>query len=397
VYVGAAGIGALADVLTDGLATVALAAVIGGMTYDLLNVCSSPDPGDPVLTHDDLLNALEPQNPLAFNAAVARIQQWFVHMMWPLWCNCANGTAPPPSTAINPPPVGTNDGLPSGTATAPCWDTKQSYAYAINTPTTDLTRSLVPYQHTQPADPSVGVPGNIVAVIPSGVTQFTSTVTLDRQPATVSFVVGVDYVGSTGLPTGGVSIGDYNGQTGLVQTGTHVIPTNTTGWAIVSNNADSVAHSFSVEISFFCPGQQPIGVSTPCCPPDPNVDIRLRSIQDMLTYVMNHLGATPNSYTKGTVHASLSGQGNISISGLVGVQAVVRSGTPTVPQLEGNPPYQWNLGWLSASTPDGMIDEKRLTRTNQVWISGLTPFANSIGYYFNPGVVVDLVELQPVG
>jgi len=77
------------------------------------------------------------------------------------------------------------------------------------------------------------------------------------------------------------------------------------------------------------------------------------------------------------------------------MQAVVTQGTPTNPLLPGNPPYQWDLGWMSVLTGDGMIEERRLTRATQLWFPTSMPLATTFGLFTNPGVVVNLTELLP--
>jgi hypothetical protein len=50
---------------------------------------------------------------------------------------------------------------------------------------------------------------------------------------------------------------------------------------------------------------------------------------------------------------------------------------------------------MSVSEPNGMLDEKRITRQHQVWLSGVTPYATVFGYYLNPGFTINVTELIP--
>jgi hypothetical protein len=84
------------------------------------------------------------------------------------------------------------------------------------------------------------------------------------------------------------------------------------------------------------------------------------------------------------------------VSEIAGVLVDITQGTPTTPELPGVPPYQWSVGWVSMLTADGMIDEIRLTRQSQVWLSRLSPYASVVGYQLNPGFVATLTELLPV-
>jgi hypothetical protein len=61
----------------------------------------------------------------------------------------------------------------------------------------------------------------------------------------------------------------------------------------------------------------------------------------------------------------------------------------------GQPPYQWDMGWMSVENGDGMIDEQRLTRVDQVWMSRLFPTSTTFGYSLPAGVTVSFQELEP--
>jgi len=96
----------------------------------------------------------------------------------------------------------------------------------------------------------------------------------------------------------------------------------------------------------------------------------------------------------GTPHSSLSGQGSFPVSGLLGVQVVVLGDLPGR-QLEGTPPYIWDLGWMSIMTDEGMILEQRITREVQVWQPPMMTQATTFGYYLKPGVTANINEFGP--
>jgi len=102
----------------------------------------------------------------------------------------------------------------------------------------------------------------------------------------------------------------------------------------------------------------------------------------------------PFNYVVGPVHAGLSGSGSFPIGGLVGVRVDVAEPLPPR-QLEGTPPYLWDVGWMSILTPDGMIEERRIPRDTQVWQPNLINEASTFGYFFKDGVSASITELQP--
>jgi len=69
------------------------------------------------------------------------------------------------------------------------------------------------------------------------------------------------------------------------------------------------------------------------------------------------------------------------------------AGVPSHIQLPGVPEYQWDMGWMSVLTGDGMIEERRITRQHQLWFATSFPLATTFGYYLFPGVVATFTEL----
>jgi hypothetical protein len=103
----------------------------------------------------------------------------------------------------------------------------------------------------------------------------------------------------------------------------------------------------------------------------------------------------PFAYSPGTRHTSLSGSGSFHIGGLVGVQIYVTVPPGSAPVLPGNPPYLFDCGWASLNDPNGMLEEKRITRSGFDWIAADAQLATSFNWALNPGVVIDVVELRP--
>lgn len=101
----------------------------------------------------------------------------------------------------------------------------------------------------------------------------------------------------------------------------------------------------------------------------------------------------PFSYIRGRSIPRVSGSGQVDIERLVGIQAVVDERPDQLQTFTGAPPYIADLGWISCFTPDGMLDEIRLTRDVQVWFSKLLPTATSIGWGLRQGVIVSFTEL----
>jgi hypothetical protein len=153
------------------------------------------------------------------------------------------------------------------------------------------------------------------------------------------------------------------------------------------------------------PTPPPIPDEPPIPPmPPPRADCTLGDICariDAMTGLLAHINATtsihqvyavPLRYTLGTVHAGLSGGGQFAVRQLVGVRVDLTSAIPGH-VLEGQPQYLWDLGWLTISTADGMVEEIRYTRDTQIWQPRGMRGATTFGYYFKTGVTATVTEL----
>jgi hypothetical protein len=103
--------------------------------------------------------------------------------------------------------------------------------------------------------------------------------------------------------------------------------------------------------------------------------------------------ACPTSYTKGTVHPGLTGTAAFAISGVLGFEVQIDAYPGDTLQLMGNPPYLWNMGWISVNNHDGMVDEKRITRTGFLWFPSAIGVAASFNYALPTNVTISVTEL----
>lgn len=103
----------------------------------------------------------------------------------------------------------------------------------------------------------------------------------------------------------------------------------------------------------------------------------------------------PFAYIVGATHPGISGTGTLSIpSALIGLLLTVRSQPTGVITSPGVPVYERDLGWVSVLDRNGFIDEKRLTRSTQLWFPPIMSDATSVGYSLNDSVTIDISELE---
>lgn len=100
----------------------------------------------------------------------------------------------------------------------------------------------------------------------------------------------------------------------------------------------------------------------------------------------------PFAYIPGRRISNLTGSNSASIDRVVGLRIEVLE-APETKLVLGVPPYVFDLGWISCLTPDGMLDEIRLTRVATTWMSKLLPAATQVGWGLRDGVSIAITEL----
>jgi hypothetical protein len=101
----------------------------------------------------------------------------------------------------------------------------------------------------------------------------------------------------------------------------------------------------------------------------------------------------PFAFIPGTTHGPLTGQGSFNVSRLLGLEVTVLARPPgrVTPDV---PPYIWDLGWMSVTDGDAMLQERRVNRDNFTWLPPSMALTSSVGYSLNTGVSVDIQELK---
>jgi hypothetical protein len=136
------------------------------------------------------------------------------------------------------------------------------------------------------------------------------------------------------------------------------------------------------------------GGAQPCCSgTDPRLLALLTRVDNLTTLMQRY--SLPFASVPGVQHTALSGKGSFAVNDLLGLRLDVTAHTSSRPDLEGNPAYVWDQGWVSIVTGEGMIDEKRVSQTHLQWTPRLMQLAITVGYDFRPGTVVTITELKP--
>jgi hypothetical protein len=120
--------------------------------------------------------------------------------------------------------------------------------------------------------------------------------------------------------------------------------------------------------------------------------IKVDAISNLVTLLQRW--SKPFAYVQGAEHAGLTGEGSIVIDRVLGMRVYVVQPPPDKPVLPGNPPYLWDVGWMAIANSDGMIEEKRITRSGFDWFPHDMPLASTFQWALNTGVVLTVVEMR---
>lgn len=382
-YIGSAAIGAFIAESTAGIGAVLLAGILGGVTWDLLNICSAPQPPDVTLTDVIVADALAFSDPLRSFPAQQTVIQWFTHQMWPLWCDCLDGSHPPPVLSPSP-PASDNPGLPPGPDPDIC---RSGRGYSASS-TPGLNQFVTFY-------PVTGGPPNL----PVGATSVRTWGRITKGSGTDSSVQ-VDLQRSQ---NGGLMTTYRTLQLGLASTGPSFdwsIPVDpaTTATGFVVNPANTQLNLFiETEAAAYCgPANGSVPVE-PCCPPDPNLDQRLTQITGMLTAIWNKVSQAPGavSWKDGTRHTGLANNGYFALDGpAIGIRVEMTTQPTGVLVNPGTPAFYWDAGFITPYAMDTPLRGNRLVFHEQSF--QLPAVTDAIGYTLLHGCTVNIIELVPV-
>jgi len=365
---------------------VPLAGFIGAVTYNLSTFCASDPPAVPTFTAQDVIDLLNPYNPIPYSDAQEKFQQLVGAYAWYQVCKCDSVATPAPPTppsaptgmpSINPPSV-----APSYPTGQPC----STFEY-VATATSGMSNVYGP-----------------LTPIPDGATEIQLSGTWDRTALTSGIRVFGIWWGTAGwasYPTTSqsLSIPDFYIDTSGVHTDPRqaIPPGITHYWTVFGGNPSTFSPSpVSVDafVNWYCGSSGSGGggdVPQPC-PTDPFVLAILEQILALTTIIQRQ--AAPFSYIASTAHAGLTGRGSISVQGLLGAKIEVTAmGSITGEEL-GDPDVLWDAGWVNWGSADGVSSRQFITNAEMLTLPSLAGQYTEIHYSLEPGVTITITELE---
>lgn len=365
--------GALATALAKigGLWMIPIIGVVGLAPLALSTFCGTDPPAMVALTQQEADALLQLTLGADFTSGLAKLPAIFQNAIWNDQCRCTSGAYTPPVAPAQPANSATVV-LPKGTVSVPC--------YSFN---------------------------NVLAIVGATSVQlnFKGLASIFRPDATL-YTFTLDWHDLKGTATTATVQFSTSGTGGpktyaafTMVDGAHTVynlPASVTDTDVIIVLTVPVAIPvpggvLDYNVDDYC-GGGPGVIPQPCCPPDAATQATLQTILSLVTSIQRNYA--PFGYVPGLAHATLTGNGSVSVSRLIGVKITVTAFPGSDVQLPGNPAYVKDLGWLSVSEVDGMLQERRVARLAETWFPELMPIADHINYALNPGVTVTLTELK---
>jgi hypothetical protein len=398
----------LASFLTSkiGLWAALVSGSLGVMTFATSQFCAGDPPAQPTITADEYKALLELGPPELFQSALAKLRDLVLIAMWYELCACTSGTTPQPPTNLYAPPTGV--GVQDYTTT-PCVSPRYSPywrgAYFIYDDTTNVTDTLFPnLQSTISVATDANHPSTHIAALPQTWVSLDSFIQLvsGNAPGTDNYAVAFVTYGATKQAIFNINLAAVNnanptrrdpasGSTAFDRSRDFYFSVHTVAGGNVAGPGTA-----NYQLNIHCAGQSVAPIS---CGADPVLQALLNQLLELcqrtredVTLIQRY--ALPFAYVRGPTISGLTGTGSIALGRSVGLLIDVLAFPPANKQFLGEPPYIFDLGWVSALTPDGLVDEIRLTREHTTWLSKLIPSADLVGWGLRDGVQIRITELH---
>ena len=238
---------------------------------------------------------------------------------------------------------------------------------------------------------------NAWAALPAGGTALRMTVNESTtDPVTTGITMTQRFRSASNTALTANNRGVYDGgfaPTGTGKVFTFTVPSGAVRWAVGVINASGAAipHTVNFSVEFLCGTTTGDTPAAPCCPPDPAIAAMIQQIWEQVNLIQRQ--AVPFAYIPGTVHAGLSGNGTIGISGLLGAKVDVTTLPASYGRAASLPVEYFGLGFITFGTADGYPSSYKLEHDPQLMLPARCSAYTDLSYDLAPGVVATITEL----
>jgi hypothetical protein len=340
----------------------------------LSTFCATDPPAMPTFTSAESAALLNVTFGTDFSSGLSKFSDLVRNLAWQQYCMCTSGALVVPAPVA--PPSGTPIyQAPSAPTGQPCFT---------------LARTVTALQIAAGNSIAFGGGSNSTAI---------PNVTAIRITATGTPSAGTGHQYQFNL------FGSTDGGVGTAIGSSQIFPLSGTSYYLVNNPnpnnrffyANLVAAGtgtgttdiLPIIFDLFCGGALP-GAQQPCCPPDTATQSTLDLILKMATLIQRQIA--PFSYIAGASHTGISGNGTITVFGLIGLKIDITTAPARLGQEAGDPISLWDAGWVNVGTADGFGPRQFIT-SDPMLLFPLSSAATVIGYSIPADVTVTITEL----
>lgn len=410
---------------------------LGVLTYETPAVCLAGPVGFPTFTGPELVAvALADPGPLGFSGR-QKVLDTLQTIFWYAFCDCSGATTPSLPTVPSDPgnvqvsgsssnqvcvPMlaadckvlnlwnGTTNVAPPAGWDAPGFDDS---AWAVGTVATSLNSAASYYTSGVGVNvtgvvalPSIACVGELVAPFPtptSGKEQFLVRWRFNLPPFDRNNIVWhnvFEAQAGFGWNTGTCNITGPGAFTCLntvaietVLRGLKTGPNILAIWVDSGNTANAVAWGTngSIGVALSQNGQNgpfvnPVG----CCPPDAASIALWNAILQQITLVQRQI--SPFAYIASTAHTGLTGNGQFTVQGILGLAVTLTTTPGRLGQVSGDPTSIFEAGWINVGTVDGW-GPREFISSSPFLLRPIPGDITRVGYSIPADVVVTITEL----
>lgn len=388
--------------ISEGLTLISPILLPAGLMIDAFlwegsSQCGTDPPALPSFSADDILNLVGGVFNPAHDITLAKVKDLILRWLWFQNCQCDAVTTP---AFVNPslPP---NTSMPLPTTSAGCYNGSWTGSTPL-LPAATTTNPRPNYLTLVPPDGvdsqipfASGAGPSMVRSVPVGKYQsykMTGTAHFPAGSATNAswlvnefkadgtFITNHVFTFTPSIPGPLTNTFSANVLTGLIET-----------YATLNASDPAGVPTMDLAIQWNCSGGTSGFVNVPC-PPDPAVLNLLQQIWQLLQLVQRQ--AVPFSLVHGDTHSALTGSGEITLQGLLGVKVLPSSIPAAVGRDIGDPDSLWLDSWLRWGNTDGWKQREFLTSSPFVSMPEYAGQWTKLGYTLRPGLTVDIVELK---
>jgi hypothetical protein len=344
-----------------------------GQTITADSLCAGDPPDFPTITPDDAL-ALVTFDPIGSFQALSKLADILLRAAWFEFCQCSSVTTPGPGSA---------PAYPTGVT--------------VVNPTQPIPGTPCATQ-TQTSGMGAGAGFSWFGPItlPSGasVMQFDCDYTKNSfSPDRNSNIVwDISYTNSAGsIILGGDNFFTYSVANDDLQTFTGPIPAGAVRFNVGVNPGGSGWSGGCVtHFREYCNGASPTGSGCD--------DSSIAAILQLLNYVRSQVDLiqrqnVPFAYLSSAAHTGLTGEGEISIQGLLGVRVLLTSLGGGVGAEAGDPDVLFDAGWINWGNASGFSNRVFIGCSPMVSLPRSAGQYTRLGYSLGVGVTATITEL----